>query len=80
MHATNVGDNVSFTWLSDNGVHEGFIPLQWLKQNCYSEEALDKKKRGAQPTVAPKVTITLDNLLLFKHCTRVTFLKLLITL
>ena len=57
MHANNIGDNVKFTWLSDNGEHEGYIPLQWLKQNCYSEEVLEKKRKAAQPTVAPKVTI-----------------------
>ena len=52
-----IDDVVRLTWLSDNGEHEGFIPLQWLKQNCYSKEALDKKRKGAEPKAAPKVTI-----------------------
>ena len=55
MDITITGDNVNFTWVSDNGEHEGLISLQWLKQNCYSEETLDKKRMDAKPTVAPKV-------------------------
>ena len=55
MHECHTDDNVNFTWVSDNGEHEGFIPLQWLKQNCYSEETLDKKRKAAKPTVASKV-------------------------
>ena len=55
---TSIDDVVKLTWLSDNGEHEGFIPLQWLKQNCYSKETLDKKRKGAEPKVAPKVTIS----------------------
>ena len=54
---TSVDDVVRLTWLSDNGKHEGFIPLRWLKQNCYSKEALDKKRKGAEPKAAPKVII-----------------------
>ena len=54
-HVTLTDDNVNFTWVSDNSEHEGFIPLQWLKQNCYSEETLNKKREAAKPTVAPKV-------------------------
>jgi len=48
-------DNLRLIWKTDDSEHEGFIPLQWLKQNCYSEEELVKKRRGAEPKMAPKV-------------------------
>ena len=51
----NVDDTLRLTWRSDNGEHEGYIPLQWLKQNSDSEEALEEKRRGAKPQMAPKV-------------------------
>ena len=54
MHGS-VDDALRLTWRSDNGEHEGYIPLQWLKQNSYSEATLEEKRKSAKPKVAPKV-------------------------
>ena len=53
-----VGDVVKLTWQQqgcDDGVHEGCIPLQWLKHHDYSDHQLNKKMKQAQPTPAPMV-------------------------
>lgn len=72
-----IDGNVRLLWQNDDKEHEGFIPVQWLKQNCYSKEELVKKRRGAEPMVAPKVTIKVispPN----KYYSRGTFLKLIV--
>ncbi|XP_065882702.1 gamma-butyrobetaine dioxygenase-like isoform X2 [Dysidea avara] len=54
--ATIEGDVVKLTWQQqgcDDGVHEGCIPLQWLKHHDYSDHQLNKKMKQAQPTPAP---------------------------
>ena len=58
MVTTRVGDVVKLTWQQQGcggGVHEGYIPLQWLKQHDYSDYQLNKRRKQARPTPAPMV-------------------------
>ena len=49
---------MKLTWqqqVCDDGVHEGYIPLQWLKHHDYSDHQLDKRRKQSQPTSAAMV-------------------------
>lgn len=46
---TYTGDNVELTWHTSVGEHKGYVPLQFLKENRYSDEILMKKRRQSRP-------------------------------
>ena len=48
---------MELTWKADVGEHKGYIPLQFLKENRYSDEILRRDSKQSKPdkTVAPKL-------------------------
>ena len=46
--------DLELTWnfASEGEQHRGSIPLKWLKENCYSREALRRRREAATPTLA----------------------------
>ena len=45
------GENLMLSWAEDNEPeHKGFLPLQWLKENAYSENIIDGRIAAAKPT------------------------------
>ena len=43
------GDNMELTWQTSVGEHKGYIPLQFLKENRYSDEIIMTKRRQSRP-------------------------------
>ena len=52
-----IGDNVELTWKVDVGEHKGYVPLQFLKENRYSDDILIRESKQSRPdkTVAAKM-------------------------
>ena len=44
---------MELTWQARVGEHKGFIPLQFLKENCYSDETV--KRRNKDEIVTDKM-------------------------
>ena len=53
---SQTGDNVEFTWQASVGKHKGYIPLHFLKENCYSNETLKTNGKSDRMTVAKMVS------------------------
>jgi len=43
---------LTWNFASEGEQHRGSIPLKWLKENCYSREALRRRREAATPTLA----------------------------
>ena len=39
-------------WTNLHGYHEGHVEVDWLRENCYSEESLRQNKDRGTPLVA----------------------------
>ena len=37
---------MELTWQARVGEHKGFIPLQFLKENCYSDEIVKRRNKS----------------------------------
>ena len=46
---------MELTWRTSAGEHKGFVPLQFLKENCYSDEVTKRKKFRPDEMVAAKM-------------------------
>ena len=48
---------MELVWQADVGEHKGYIPLQFLKENHYSDETIRRDSKNSKPnkTVSAKV-------------------------
>ena len=40
---------MELTWHTSAGEHRGFVPLQFLKENCYSDEIIKRNGKKIRP-------------------------------
>ena len=49
--AFSAGDRLALVWSNPHEDHKGYVDLEWLKENCYSDTSLQERRQKSTPRV-----------------------------